>query len=762
MDVLARVLQHTGEALQRDRTAFTEAHVEELCGLLRCLEVLLGAVEQSFFAGRGKGMRLDGVVCGWEAELDALHDKAVSLKKDGAHHFETADRFDQLSKKVSNLGRSIGSRAAEAPDPADIAARFTAPPLDPKYVAGVATPGRAEYALVSELRAYVLGGSGVAPRLGVWAIGGSGKSTACAGVAACDFVRQHFPLGTTWVQLTDGSTVQAVVDAAVALAYRLSGADNAMQLLRLKVDDDVVAEAARHARSVPAADAAQHLVVVDDVLYPKRDLLHLLLRVVPPATPVLFTTRSESVVSLLRAQRVPIDGLPDDDARRLLAQAVGKPVEVGVPPFSPDDVPGWVEEVVHKTQGHALSLMVVSSMIAERDGAWFHVLKELEKRWMEPDFALPDGGLGMQPSVRATLATSLALLPDEASRLAFAGLGILPTSVKVGTPVLARLWRLQMEPGAATAAYSAGRVGGGTGGVMERADVDRQVSQLVRAGLLRREVDVSSGVVDGVIVHPVIGEFAKSLLGDNGRVLHGQLIRDYLAEVNGAGTDECGSRAYPFWKTRDDGYWFNHVAHHAAACGDVSALVSLTQQGWRRARERAGSPLAYQADVEVVLASLLPWVEQADTGNHPTALLVRVYRALAWAYGDRAAGDRAANTEVAVSFWERALALSARETAPLDWAASQNGLGNAYCDRVGGDREANVEAAVARYERALEVRTRDAVPLEWAATQVNLGHAYRDRVGGDRAANVEAAVACYERALEVETRDAAPREWALT
>lgn len=381
---------------------------------------------------------------------------------------------------------------------------------------------------------------------------------------------------------------------------------------------------------------------------------------------------------------------------------------------------------------------------------------------MEPDFGLPDGGLGLQPSVRATLEASLALLPDAASRLAFEGLGILPTSVKVGTHVLARLWRLQMDPGDAAGALSAGRVGGGAGRLMERADVDRHVSQLVRAGLLHREVDVVSGVVDGVVVHPVVWKFAKSLLGDsNCQLLHGRLVRDYVNEVNDGGADEHGSRVYPYWKTRDDGYWFDHVAYHAAACGDVSALVPLMRRSWRRARVRTGSALAYQADVEVVLASLLACVDDGDHEVQRTpALLTKVYRALSVAYRDRAAGNRAVNTEAAVVFCKRALKVSTRDAAPLEWALTQHYLGNALRDHVGGDRAANVDAAVACYARALEVRTRDAAPLEWASTQCYLGRVYRERVSGDRATNVEAAIACFERVLKVFTREETPLEWA--
>lgn len=81
--------------------------------MLRLLEMLLEDVEQSFVAGRAKGVLLDGVVRGWD--LDALHNFALDLTKDGARQHELTDSMDQLSKTMSNLGRSVRLRRAETP-----------------------------------------------------------------------------------------------------------------------------------------------------------------------------------------------------------------------------------------------------------------------------------------------------------------------------------------------------------------------------------------------------------------------------------------------------------------------------------------------------------------------------------------------------------------------------------------------------------------------------------------------------------------------
>jgi exonuclease VII small subunit len=67
-----------------------------------------------------------------------------------------------------------------------------------------------------------------------------------------------------------------------------------------------------------------------------------------------------------------------------------------------------------------------------------------------------------------------------------------------------------------------------------------------------------------------------------------------------------------------------------------------------------------------------------------------------------------------------------------------------------GERErgtARLEEAVAAYRAALEERTRARIPLDWAATQNNLGNALRalgKRESGT--ARLEEAVAAYYRA----------------
>jgi tetratricopeptide (TPR) repeat protein len=126
-------------------------------------------------------------------------------------------------------------------------------------------------------------------------------------------------------------------------------------------------------------------------------------------------------------------------------------------------------------------------------------------------------------------------------------------------------------------------------------------------------------------------------------------------------------------------------------------------------------------------------------------------------------GDNAALTD-AIDLYRRALALAPRPERPLDWAVTQNNLGNALF--VLGEREsgtARLEEAVAAYREALQERTRKRVPLYWAMTQNNLGLALSSLGELESGtARLEEAVAAYREALQEWTRERVPLDWAMT
>ncbi|MCH7702316.1 MAG: tetratricopeptide repeat protein [Planctomycetes bacterium] len=126
-------------------------------------------------------------------------------------------------------------------------------------------------------------------------------------------------------------------------------------------------------------------------------------------------------------------------------------------------------------------------------------------------------------------------------------------------------------------------------------------------------------------------------------------------------------------------------------------------------------------------------------------------------------GDNEALTE-AIDAWRNLLERLPRERVPLDWAMTQNNLGNALTSL--GEREsgtAKLEEAVAAYREALKEYTRERVPLDWATTQNNLGNALMrlgERESGT--AKLEEAVSAFREALNERTRERVPLDWATT
>ncbi|OSX77727.1 hypothetical protein BU14_0135s0001 [Porphyra umbilicalis] len=756
------------EELQLDRTKNGDAYVELLCAQMEPVETVLDDVERTFFMAPGKTPLTDPVVRRWEQQL-----KVIDLQQINSHVSGAQGRgIDRVARKVSDLcSQVVAARSPKDMDLVKLRDGWRPTPLGEDYVAGVDSPDRAEYEIVTMLEQYANRQSGdrdtKAPRVGICAIGGSGKSTACAGVAASERVRDLFPRRTVWVQLNASSSMQTVADAALALAVRYCGDATAQNLMRQQKRDDFVEVAARQLRDVDRAVAAELLVVIDDVLDSQQDLLRWLLHVVPQAAPLLFTTRAEAVVDAVAgAKLVTIESLPDADARMLIAAAIGKRSVIGLPVFSDKEELELVQPVLEKTECHALSLSIVAALIAHRSRKWQQVVVALKKQWMDVSFARPRCELDPQLSVRGTLDASLTLLPDDACRAAFEAIGVLPANELVGIDVLQRLWRTLLGTGGGifegVASCPPKTVAACDG--LVHLTVELLVDALARTVSLTSDEWRSARVRKGsplayqADIKRVIVAL-RAVVHGNGRdanvtpvllgILHRGLAQAYLDRVDGSRADNAEKAIALLLEARKL-VPRAQAAQHWAGIQNKLGLAYTDRVGGDRAANVEKAVACYRLALEVRTREAAP-LDWAATQNN-----------LGLAYIDRVGGDSAANLEAAVACYHLALEVYTRVAAPLEWATTQNNLGLAYTDRVGGDRAANLEAAVACYHLALEVCTREAAPLDWAATQHNLGLAYTDRVGGDRAANLEAAVACYRLALEVRTREAAPQGWADT
>jgi tetratricopeptide (TPR) repeat protein len=84
-----------------------------------------------------------------------------------------------------------------------------------------------------------------------------------------------------------------------------------------------------------------------------------------------------------------------------------------------------------------------------------------------------------------------------------------------------------------------------------------------------------------------------------------------------------------------------------------------------------------------------------------------------------------------------------------DWAREEHNLGNTWCELPEKRFPGKWLEAITHYEKALVVRARERDRERHAATLQNLGTAYRELPAGDRTENVVRAIHCYRRAIGI-------------
>jgi tetratricopeptide (TPR) repeat protein len=158
------------------------------------------------------------------------------------------------------------------------------------------------------------------------------------------------------------------------------------------------------------------------------------------------------------------------------------------------------------------------------------------------------------------------------------------------------------------------------------------------------------------------------------------------------------------------------------------------------------------------LANNLP----ASMGPDGRGLLLNSYALVENRIGQQRGDSKA--LERAISAFSAALNERSRERVPLDWAMTQNNLGNTLSAL--GQREsgtARLEEAVSVFRAALEERTLDQVPLNWAMTQNNLGvalWALGERESGTE--HLKEAASAFRASLGEFRRERVPLRWAMT
>ena len=163
------------------------------------------------------------------------------------------------------------------------------------------------------------------------------------------------------------------------------------------------------------------------------------------------------------------------------------------------------------------------------------------------------------------------------------------------------------------------------------------------------------------------------------------------------------------------------------------------------------------ADVELVISVAEQALSTLDDHSNPALAFVG-HDVLGVAYMIRAAGERAANLELALSHLERCLQLNPFKK-PEDQAELLLSIAFVLKDRSGGDRSRNIERALECARAALDAgRGQGDAPSEADARMI-LGVLYGERIEGRSDENSDRAVAELTRAIELLDADRDRINW---
>ena len=272
---------------------------------------------------------------------------------------------------------------------------------------------------------------------------------------------------------------------------------------------------------------------------------------------------------------------------------------------------------------------------------------------------------------------------------------------------------------------------------LSKEDIARVVDELVRQGVVRRAED--AGIETSVIVSLAARlkptqklDFAEAVVEVSHAV---DIAMKVVAEGSSGSSDQLVDEV------------LKRIAERTKA-NDPAGATREAEEGFARwqkqeAERRASAAATGVALLEAALktdllrfdataaAERVEKIASLQHENDPKALFeaLRVRQDQFDAEGR----DKGVNfsLEVAIAIGQREVALA---QGPDENGVAQNDLGTAL--ETLGEREsgtARLEEAVAAYHEALKERTRERVPLDWATTQNNLGNALGDaRRAGER------------------------------
>jgi hypothetical protein len=417
---------------------------------------------------------------------------------------------------------------------------------------------------------------------------GIGKTTLAAHLCHDERVRDAFPDGVVWVDVGRDACNPRLL-AHTALRALGGGSTGVLSV-----------ERARGALSELLATKSV-LVVLDDVWWYEQVEPFI---VDAPRSRLLVTSRTRVVGSELGARHLELPAMSDIEAVELLAKWTGRD-----DPTLPD-----IAERLHRLP---IALRIAGSQLArERNSAAWLARLEHASRLVTSTRAAGHRERDLTACLDLSvleLAHEQADPPRSDARPFFEALGIFPQDVAVPRTIVQRLWS-SLEP--------------------KRSDGDWAIllTELDELGL----IDLPD---DAIGLHDILLDYCQIRLGSRAAALHESLLRSYQPSI-----------AVSWSNVNDDGYLYDHLAHHLIAARGAKALADLlreedpenrTRNAWYHARLSRGQLLGYLADIEtarrgcatvacdarfgLMLSSL-----RSRAGNAPPALLLALVKQGLW------------------------------------------------------------------------------------------------------------------------------------
>jgi WD40 repeat protein len=376
-------------------------------------------------------------------------------------------------------------------------------------------------------------------RVGLQGMGGIGKSVLAAALAREEEMRRTFPDGMLWVSVGQNPSLTTLQ----------------LQLVRDLGEQAPVFETPQAGRALLRELLADRacLLILDDIWQPEAVTAF---NALGPLGCLLFTTRDGSLITALGAVEQRLDVLPDDQALALLAQWSGRSVE---------DLPAVARAVARECGNLPLALAVCGAMA--RDGiAWedlVSALREadlsfLDRSW--PHYAYQDILRSLKVGVEALSRAD----PEAAGR--YQELAVFPADAAVPEAAVLTLWQQSAA--------------------LKDREARKLLSTLERKALVRLDGQAPNRRVS---LHDLQHSFLRATQSDQA-ALHRLLVEAYRRLC------PDGWSGGP-----NDGYFFQHLAHHLAGAGYGAELRALLLDcAWIQTKLRIAGVTSLVADYDLL------------------------------------------------------------------------------------------------------------------------------------------------------------------